>query len=514
MKEGMFFTLLLVFLCFLSIPCFAEDDMILINPVNPYQAEVWKQERELNTLAPKVQTQDIQAVRTQEPTLGGYGEWTVTYDTSHGDVKKLSYGLLVFEEFKEDNFWRYIYRYVDPPIEQGQQIFTSCQIVTAGDYWLFINAVYEDETTGIVNDYFTITESGKTSLQKKVDEIVDECSDSTQWQTALNLHDWLITNIYYDQTYHYYGADGLLRGYGVCDTYSKAYWLLCEAAGIPVGRITNNGHAWNVIQLDGEWYFIDTTWDDPIPSEGGSVPLSGVERRFYFCLNEDAISRDHPLNYTYEDGEVSCTAMDMNYYIKSGDWKDWKINNSQIKPPILDAFNTGGLETKYLIDGNAAITLKYLDGSSRKNSDKLALKIVLAYALEQEPFTLNNGDSILLRASYPPVELIQDDWAVELSLGGWAIEETGSLILPAELQSIPTEGFTGIKATTVIIPDGCESIESKSFFSSGVRTVIIPDSVTFIADDAFQNCGRIIMKTDNQYAIEYASEHDMIAISR
>ena len=75
---------------------------------------------------------------------------------------------------------------------------------------------------------------------------------------------------------------------------------------------------------------------------------------------------------------------------------------------------------------------------------------------------------------------------------------------------ILANAFEKTAATTVVIPQGCKTIGARAFANSGVRTVKIPASVTTIADDAFYSCGKIIMVTTNETAIEYAREHNMM----
>jgi len=113
---------------------------------------------------------------------------------------------------------------------------------------------------------------------------------------ALALHNWLINNTAYDLSYTHYGPEGVLfHGMGVCNAYTMTYSLMLDAVGIPNMTVTgtatdrNSGttgsHAWTLVQLDGSWYHVDTTWDDPIPD--------GRERQTYFCLTDAQISADH-----------------------------------------------------------------------------------------------------------------------------------------------------------------------------------------------------------------------------
>lgn len=122
---------------------------------------------------------------------------------------------------------------------------------------------------------------------------------SSDYQRALLLHDWLIGNTAYDQSYTHYGPEGVLfHGLGVCNAYTLTYSMLLDAVGIEnmtvTGTATDKGsgasgsHAWTLIKLNGSWYHVDATWDDPLPD--------GRERHTYFCLSDEEIAVDHQWN--------------------------------------------------------------------------------------------------------------------------------------------------------------------------------------------------------------------------
>ena len=86
-----------------------------------------------------------------------------------------------------------------------------------------------------------------------------------------SIHDYLANNIVYDSTiaepniYDVYGA--LITGVCVCEGYAEAFKLLCDREGLPcitvVGTGNGGAHKWNMVQMeDGEWYTLDSTWDD------------------------------------------------------------------------------------------------------------------------------------------------------------------------------------------------------------------------------------------------------------
>lgn len=117
----------------------------------------------------------------------------------------------------------------------------------------------------------------------------------SEYDQVKAFHDWLVNNTEYDtrttvDDSSFDAAGPLLYGRAVCDGYSKALDLLCYLSGIDCVRIngTGNGggHAWNKVKIDGQWYNIDVTWDDPLSTRP-------VLRHDYFLVSDDVLARDH-----------------------------------------------------------------------------------------------------------------------------------------------------------------------------------------------------------------------------
>ncbi len=105
----------------------------------------------------------------------------------------------------------------------------------------------------------------------------------------------------------------LLDGTGVCESYALAYQMLLGEIGIPsiytVGYARGELHAWNLVQLGGDWYHIDATWDDPV---GG-----GNEGYGYFGLSDKLMGRDH--DWTYQNYVFpAADADEYNYLVRAG----------------------------------------------------------------------------------------------------------------------------------------------------------------------------------------------------
>lgn len=141
------------------------------------------------------------------------------------------------------------------------------------------------------------------SLRNKRDEIVAETINEsmTDYEKVKAIHDYIINNTYYDmdlfengkveeESYTAYGT--LVLGVSVCEGYAKAMKYILDEVGIEtlviIGDSKNQKHAWNLVKLDGEYYHIDATWDDPITNNGLDVLQYN-----YFNLSDQMISKTH-----------------------------------------------------------------------------------------------------------------------------------------------------------------------------------------------------------------------------
>ena len=93
-------------------------------------------------------------------------------------------------------------------------------------------------------------------------------SMGANWGTErklMYLHDYIVMNCTYDYSYSNYDLyNVLIEHTAVCQGYAEAYIYLAQKAGIPVELVTSESinHAWNMVKINGKYYYIDCTWDD------------------------------------------------------------------------------------------------------------------------------------------------------------------------------------------------------------------------------------------------------------
>ena len=139
----------------------------------------------------------------------------------------------------------------------------------------------------------------------------------SDYEKELYLHDALIKKVTYtySKLEEQNGYTTLVEGKGVCAGYAFALQYLLMRAGIQsyyvVGYAGEN-HAWNLAKIDGEWYYVDATWDDPVYN-GSDDPYSPYHS--YFNITTAMLQEDHtPSDIPYNVPLENCTATDAFYY--------------------------------------------------------------------------------------------------------------------------------------------------------------------------------------------------------
>lgn len=130
----------------------------------------------------------------------------------------------------------------------------------------------------------------------------------TPAEQELAVHDWIIDHAAYDESHtfpnrsHPYGL--LVEGQAICMGYANTFQLFMDLLDIPCVTVigasggSREDHAWNLVQLDGDWYAVDTTWDDPLGSYVGVPAANEKEHHRYFNVTSDFLRQtDHQWDY-------------------------------------------------------------------------------------------------------------------------------------------------------------------------------------------------------------------------
>ncbi len=175
----------------------------------------------------------------------------------------------------------------DPIAGTGVEAWTWWIDPATGEYTVRINYSFETDELRRM----------RAETEKKCDEAAQQIykPNLSEYDLVLAVNDFLCSSVYYPSqepyapvTHTAYGA--LVDGCAVCDGYSCAAKAILDRLGVQcdfvVGVCTNGGgHAWNLVNIEGDWYQLDITWNDCI---------SGYD---FFLVTDDYMKGSRTWNY-------------------------------------------------------------------------------------------------------------------------------------------------------------------------------------------------------------------------
>ncbi|WP_317729197.1 immunoglobulin-like domain-containing protein [Clostridium tetani] len=210
----------------------------------------------------------------------------------------------------------------------------------------------------------------KEATIKKAKEVVSSVikPGMTDFEKELALHDYIVRTADYNvenynkgkttlEDHTAYGV--LVDKIGVCESYAKAMNLLLKEVGIDCKYVTGfskhngnkgGGHAWNMVKLDGEWYNLDATWNDPVSDRNGAQSVNqnassqATVNHTYFNVPDSIFNNDHIRGDYEEKNYPKCTAtkysyhnMDVDEYTADGKLIEKVTTKDELDAKILEA---------------------------------------------------------------------------------------------------------------------------------------------------------------------------------
>lgn len=160
-----------------------------------------------------------------------------------------------------------------------------------------------------------VSEEARQMAQIIVDEII--VPGMSEFEKAITIHDWLTFNLDYDHSYtNYHVEEALKTRTCVCQGYAECFELMAEMAGLDASMVGGNAvnssgkresHAWNQVKIDGEWYNVDVTWDDPSDGADKKAEDHSGNSYKYFLVSKTQLEENHNATDYFED-EKACNA--------------------------------------------------------------------------------------------------------------------------------------------------------------------------------------------------------------
>ena len=204
---------------------------------------------------------------------------------------------------------------------------------TAKEDWYFFYSMYgktnvktkynpkktKGDKTYIESVTFTVTYRENPALEYDVENFTTDWVNNnidpgeTDLSKVTKIHDFIVTKNQYNRGdsrdisggYSIYHPTSILYGNGgVCNAYATLFDKLATKAGLSVryatgySKKTGEPHIWNMVKVDGNWYNIDTTWDDPTITfnQGDIANLGDFVIYDYFLKNDQQIQESRTID--------------------------------------------------------------------------------------------------------------------------------------------------------------------------------------------------------------------------
>ncbi len=241
------------------------------------------------------------------------------------------------------------------------------------------NMLYDKITRNVTSVEFTynIDKAKAGARNAQADEIANKFvstvdSKLSDYEKALKVYEYIINLVDYDTLglnaseknpdHGKTAPDDLRSIYGslvnkksVCAGYGRTVKYLFNKLGMEciyvVGDTKEGDHAWNLVKLDGKYYYMDATWGDASntdPAKDGSDDINYV----YLAMTEKQLLADHK-SIDYHELMPEATSTECNYFMNEGLYLEG-FDEAKLREVILKSINEGKTYTQIMYADAAA----------------------------------------------------------------------------------------------------------------------------------------------------------------
>ena len=211
---------------------------------------------------------------------------------------------------------------------------------------------------------YTMAEEERKRIQAQIDRTVEE------WLGGISMSDSDYDKVKYvyellaGNTEYLPGAENsqniisvFLTRQTVCQGYACAVQYLLGQLGmegaIVSGSARGESHAWNLIRMDGAYYYLDATWGNTEYRNGDGEGTPFIDYN-YMAMTTEEMEWGHTPNGELELPE--CTAVENSYFVKEGKYLD-----------AWDPDRIGGLLAEAQVNGQP-VTLRFSEAALKEQA--------------------------------------------------------------------------------------------------------------------------------------------------
>lgn len=200
--------------------------------------------------------------------------------------------------------------------------------------------LYEDSGIAIVD----------TATAKKLDAIIKELgitTNTTAYDAVDKIDTWIVENIKYDYAAHCSTgavANTLELGKTKCGGFARLFTAFCDRIGVKSTIVYSKSHGWNMVQIDGKIYYVDTTWE-----------ACGYPKK-WFLLSKSEILKDHDPIIRVDEKNI-LVDYKITYKLNGGKNNKSNITTYKSQTPIFGGKTV--LANRYYYDSQITANFKF-----------------------------------------------------------------------------------------------------------------------------------------------------------
>lgn len=312
-----------------------EDDTINEDAVdeeeNIVEEEVTEKDEEViqEDIEEKQENEDaveIDPADEEPPVYGNEGDPLVVFNQLSSDEQKLY--IQIYEAMKNHEA---SYTFETPiEIDRAEQIVFCVHVDHPELYWdVMGNSYWTDQVTGFATkiDFMYVLSSDEVNqydanLKAEAEDIIYGVSKlATDYEKVKYAYEQLVfrTDYVLEAPHNQTIFSTFVNHKTVCAGYAKAMQYIMHELGISCAYVTGDAgapgdkesHAWNIVEIDGNYYYVDVTWGDPV-----GIDDPDYISYDYLCRDETFMSKTHEIVMDVQFPE--CTDDSLNYYAQNG----------------------------------------------------------------------------------------------------------------------------------------------------------------------------------------------------